>query len=551
MVILKSYLYKAGLHITGTQAMLFASLLTLLSFTAASNSNKIDLGAGNFLKTVCAPYHPTSLSGQSDYVCTLKERDFYPESIVNAVLGLDIMATADMVKNLQVFLARNLLNLKRKGTAEELEAYKEAVGGKDQFQNLVWFMIQGGWDTETFDHGFELYEEFEHDLNSTLVLVNQATPTKLIQRLAQKKPQLAVKLLSNFDPAEKPTVMLNDPTGTVFDSFIGHLKEPKANLASMYNEYMSHFCQKVPKENIHMITQKLGLIADIYDEKSIKREANSIRAINEICFGSDEKKAIGVYEQYKDSINIPAFHVNNYKTTLEILKLENDTEILKFLDLFSNEEDVILALSFISSSDDGQLLSRVIENALESTDSRAGTILTQAINKLESPVTVRLRIKGFGKLLVNPDIKNTVLEKANLLKFKCTGSALATLIKDDHLPSFVKEFRDAMDSFEVDRPDVVLVHLNRAEDFNAAYNFFKLKQGDDLDQIDFFTTNLNRALDIFPGSHQAGSLGEQYSQIFLMMRRAQVEHLISKFKADFLPKVPDVFSEMLEKTQEL
>jgi hypothetical protein len=516
------------------------SLLYLTIFAVVSAS-KIDLGVGNFFKTVCSPSHPTSLSGQSDYICTLKERDFYPQSIGNAVQGLKVMGKADMVKELQIVLAKNILKLKREAP-EEFKAYKSELGGDEALNLLVKNLILVGWATDSFDYGFQLYEEFELDSRD---IINKATPPKLIERLAKIKPKLAVKLFNSFPPHEKISALLNDPTGLVLDEFVISLNARRSNLKSVFTEFAPHICQKSQKE---IPTQTLNLIVEHFEEN----EANLIKAIIEICYGKDTEKAIEIYKKNpKEELIVNAvLKSNNHKTTLEALKLENKTEILNILNLFSSEKQKEQVISLLKQSnfvelERNDLLKIIIENGLESNDFESGVILSKAINNLQTPIQVNLHIKGLGKVFINSDVKSAIKENYSLIKFKFTSLSLATLIKEDHLFNFIKEFGNEkfFNNFQVDQPQVLLTYLNLAEDFNTAYQLFNLKSGNKLYESDFLAENLSSALEMFAG--------DSADKIFLMMRRPHVEYIISKFKAELFPQLPENFVQILKETQEL
>lgn len=525
------------------------ALFYLTIFTVASAS-QIDLGAGNFLRTVCNPSHPTSLNGNSDYVCTLKERDFYPQNINKAVQGLKVMAQADMVKELQIVLARNLLKMKKENQ-DKLEVYKKELGGDEEFKSLVLDLIQGGWETESFDYGFELYEQFEMNTN---VLLTKETPKtkKLIERLAQRKPKLVVKLFNILKPYEKISASINDPSGIVLDKLLAFFKDNRSDLKSVFTEFAPHFCQKTKKE---IPFDKFNLIFEYFEET----EANILKAIKEICYSKKFENALEMYTKYKNEnlIKEAAYKSNNHKTTLEILKLENRTEILNVLNLFSSQEqqqekllELLKQINFfieISKTTKNDLLKVIIENGLESNDIESGAIITKAIRSLEAPVQVNLHLRGLGKVYINTDVK-TAVQETSQVKFKFTPISLAALIKDDHLFTFIKEFggnESFFKKFDVDQPDVLLTYLNKEEDFHAAFQLFNLKSGNKLYESDFLVESLSSSLEKF---HQTE---HDSSKIFLMMRRPQVEYLISKFKADLFPQLPNTFVDALKETQEL
>lgn len=541
--------------------MLLPIGLFILVVTEVVSTSRIDLGAGNFFKTVCVPSHPSSLSGHSDYVCTLKERDFYPESIGKAVQGLQLMAKADMVKDLQKTLAKNLLKLKREGPEEEFKAYKTELGDEEEFESLVRNLIQGGWPTETFDYGFELFEEFEME---SRVIINKATPPKLIERLAKRKPELTVKLFHLLTPKEKISAVLNDPSSIVFNEFFDIIKARNSNLNSVFNEFAPHLCQKSLKQQpFSMIVKYFEANKDDdineADEANHDSRANILKAINEICYGSDENLGFKEYKNIqmrKDKFVIDAaLNSNNYKTTLKVLQYENRTEILNVLNLFlSSEQEIVLTLlketnrRNFDEIDRNELLKIIIENGLESNYLESGEIIKKAIKNLQTPIQSNLHLKGLGKVFINPKIKTLILENSKILKFKFTSLSLAALIKDDHLSSFIQEFggeQEFLNLFQFDNPEILLIYLNRPEDFHSAYKLFNLKSGDKLYESDFLVESISSALKLFHKSDDGAS------QMFLIIRRPQIEYLISKFNSDLFPILPANFVKTLIKSQEL
>lgn len=125
------------------------------------------------------------------------------------------------------------------------------------------------------------------------------------------------------------------------------------------------------------------------------------------------------------------------------------------------------------------------------------------------------------------------------------------MIKQADLEEFIDFFggnRSFFETFRIEWPESTLLCLNRDEEFESVFKLMKL-QNTELDESVFFSTSLSKTLNAFPQAHYSGILGEQYSKVFLTVRRAQVKHLIKKFTNEILSKLPSVFVKVLQETQ--
>ena len=524
--------------------------IVLLLLSAISANHVFDLGAGKYFEKVCSPLHPTSLNGKSDFVCTLRSQDFHPDKILNTMKGLDILAQVEMVADLTKYLSSNLLKMKR-NEASKFEEYRLSVGQQD-LDSLVWFMIQIGWATNNYDYGFDLFEEFDHV--DVLVLANRSTSEELIKRLAKTKPNLAAEIVHSFYPYQQVTMALNDHTGVVLEKVLDEYNPKKHSIAKHFT------CQKVSDSNIENVLKLMKTASNFLTSNFQEEDSATLDILTKICYEKDSiegfkvyKEAVKQYPGAKKVFDGAIMRSNNYKTTLLVLK---ESDLMPILDMFDqNQLEVVLQL--LPASFENQKYDKVIENIIlngfESNDARAGDIVAKAIDNLKSNFSFKINKKQ-GGILNNSRVKSAIKANHDKLKITLGNVFIADQIKGDKLFALIEEFGGNAKFFKIfkgSNPEKVLLFLNQREDFDSAFKFFNLQAGGSLFEQDFFAENLSKAVNIFPEFHKVRGLGKKYSEIFLTIRRAQIAHLIFKFKAKSLSKLPKQFVQVLEKSQEL